>query len=152
MILVAKLALGMASTVVLAGVYTFREGVIRVDVDEHREGGSHVHLWVPAAAVPMALHLVPKQNFNHIPKEANNFLPLMEIVTTELRKYPNTAFVEVDDGEQHVKVATVGTKIQIDIVSPEENVHVAVPLSTINNVAHQLAASSRDRVPDGPGI
>jgi hypothetical protein len=150
MILAAKFALGMASTVVLAGVYTFREGVIRVEVDEHRDGGSHLHVWVPAAAVPMALHFVPKQNFQHLPKEANYCLPLLQIVTAELQKYPDTTFVEVEDGEEHVKVSTVGRKIQIDVVSPEENVHVAVPLSTINDVAHQIADSNR--ATDGPGI
>jgi len=52
MVIIAKIALGMASTVALATVYTFREGIIRVDVDEFRDGGSHVHFWVPAAAVP----------------------------------------------------------------------------------------------------
>ena len=139
MILAAKFALGMASTIVFAGIYTFREGVIRVDVDEHRDGGSHVHFWVPAAAVPMALHFVPKQNFQRLPKEANDCLPLLQIVTAELRKYPDITFVDVEDGDEHVRVATVGSKIQIDVVSSEENVHVAVPLSTVNDVAHQLA-------------
>ena len=152
MILAAKFALGMASTVVLAGVYTFREGVIRVDVDEHRDGGSHIHFWVPAATVPMALHFVPRQNFQHLPKDANDCLPLLQIVTTELRKYPDTTFVDVEDGAEHVKVATVGHKIQIDVVSPDENVHIAVPLSTVNDVAHQLADRARDRATDGPGI
>ena len=152
MILAAKLALGMASTIVLAGAYTLREGVIRVDVDEHRDGGSHVHFWVPAAAVPMALHLVPNRHFHQIPKEANDALPILQIATTELRKFPNTTFVEVDDGDEHVKVATVDGKIQVDVVSPDENVHVAVPLSTVNDIAHQLADKSRDRAADGPGI
>ena len=54
MLFLAKAALGLGGTIVLAGAYTFHEGVIRVDVDESREGGSHVHMWVPAAAVPMA--------------------------------------------------------------------------------------------------
>ena len=36
MIILAKCALALASTVVVAGVYTFREGLIKVDVDEHR--------------------------------------------------------------------------------------------------------------------
>jgi hypothetical protein len=152
MILAAKLALGMVSTVVVAGVYTFREGVIRVDVDEFRDSGSHVHFWVPAATVPMALHFVPRQNFRRLPKEANDCLPLLQIVTTELRKYPDSTFVDVEDGDEHVKVATVGHKIQIDVVSPEENVHVAVPLSTVNDIAHQLADRPRDSATDGPGI
>jgi len=57
MMLLAKAALGLGGTIVLAGTYTMREGVIRIDIDEFRSGGSHVHMWVPAAAVPMAMHL-----------------------------------------------------------------------------------------------
>ena len=145
MIILAKCALALTSTIVVAGVYTFHEGVIRVDVDEHRDGGSHVHFWVPAAAVPMAMHFVPKRHFREIPAEASECLPLLRIVTSELRHYPNTTFVDVQDGNDHVRVATNGSKIQIDVVNDEENVHVAVPLSTINDVANQLAA-------DAPGV
>src|SRR4029077_14767188 len=65
MILLAKVALGFGTTLAVAGAYTFREGVLRVDVDEFREGGSHVHMWVPAAVVPMALHVVPKHHLHH---------------------------------------------------------------------------------------
>lgn len=142
MLIAAKLALGFASTIVFAGVYTFREGVIRVDVDEHHSGGSHVHFWVPAAAVPMAMHLVPKRHFRELPPEAAECLPLVRSVTTELSHYPDTTFVDVRDDHEHVRVATVGTKLQIDVVSLEQNVHVAVPLSTVNDVANQLAANA----------
>ena len=143
--ILAKLALGFASTIVVASVYTFREGTIRVDVDEHRDGGSHVHFWVPAATVPMAMHFVPKQHLREASQHASEYMPLVEIVTTELRKYPDTTFVDVEDGKDHVRIATAGNKLQIDVVNDEENVHVAVPLSTVNDVAHQLAA-------DAPGI
>ena len=143
--IVAKLALGFASTIVFASVYTFREGVIRVDVDEHRDGGSHVHFWVPAAAVPMAMRFVPKQHLREASQHASEYMPLVEVVTSELRKYPDTIFVEVENGKDHVRVSTVGTKLRIDVVNDEENVHVAVPLSTVNAVAHQLTA-------DAPGI
>jgi hypothetical protein len=142
MIILAKCALALTSTVVVAGVYTFHEGVIKVDVDEHRDGGSHVHFWVPAAAVPMALHFVPKRRFREMPAEASECLPLLRIVTSELRRYPNTTFVDVQNGQDHVRVATDGTKIRIDMVNDEENVHVAVPLSTVNDVANQLAAGA----------
>jgi hypothetical protein len=145
MIILAKCALALTSTIVVAGVYTFREGVIKIDVDEHRDGGSHVHFWVPAAAVPMAMHFVPKRHFHNIPAEASECLPLLRIVTSELRRYPDTTFVDVQDGRDHVRVATVGSKIQIDVVNDEENVHVAVPLSTVSDVANQLAA-------DAPGV
>jgi hypothetical protein len=145
MIILAKCALALTSTIAFAGVYIFHQGVIKVDVDEHRDGGSHVHFWVPAAAVPMALHFVPKRRFREMPAEASECLPLLRIVTSELRRYPNTTFVDVQDGRDHVRVATVGSKIQIDVVNDEENVHVAVPLSTVNDVANQLAA-------DAPGV
>lgn len=137
--IIAKLALGLASTMVFATVYTFREGVIRVQVDEHREGGSHVHLWVPAAAVPMAMHFVPKEHLREASAKASQFMPLVHVVTTELRRYPDTTFVEVQDGTDHVRVATAGRKLQIDVVGDDENVHVAVPLSTVDDVAQQLA-------------
>jgi len=139
MMILAKVGLGLASTVVFATVYTFREGVIRVDVDEFRDGGSHVHFWAPAAAVPMAMHFVPKQHLRGASARANECLPLIQTLTAEMRKYPDTTFVEVEDGEEHVKISTIGRKIQIDVDGPEEKVHVAVPLSTINDVAEQLA-------------
>jgi hypothetical protein len=145
MIILAKCALALTSTIVVAGVYTFHEGVIKVDVDESRSGGPLVRFWVPAAAVPMAMHLVPKHHFQEIPAEASECLPLLKIVTSELRRYPDTTFVDVQDGRDHVRVATVGSKIQIDVVNSEENVHIAVPLSTVNDVANQLAA-------DAPGV
>jgi hypothetical protein len=141
MMILAKIGLGVASTMVFATVYTFREGVIRVDVDEFRDGGSHVHLWVPAAAVPMAMHFVPKDKMREASAHANEFLPVVQALTSELRKYPNTTFVEVVDGDDHVKVLSTGSKIQIDVDTPEEKVHVAVPLATINDVSEQLAAN-----------
>jgi hypothetical protein len=85
------------------------------------------------------MHFVPKEHLREASSHASEFLPLVQIVTKELRRYPNTTFVEVEDGADHVRVSTVGTKLQIDVVNPEENVHIAVPLSTVNDVAAQLA-------------
>jgi hypothetical protein len=140
MMILAKLALGTATTLMVAGVYTFREGTVRVDVDEHREGGAHVHVWAPAAIVPMALHFVPDSQLRDVTDHCHEWAPLARIAAKELRKYPNTTFVEVEDGKQHVKVSTVGTKIQVDVTGPEENVHVAVPLAMIDDVIAQIAA------------
>jgi hypothetical protein len=140
MMILAKLALGTASTLMVAGVYTFREGTIRVDVDEHRAGGAHVHVWAPAAIVPMALHFVPDAKLRDVTDHCDEWAPLARIAAKELRNYPNTTFVEVEDGEQHVKVSTVGTKIQVDVTGPEENVHVTVPLAMVEDAIAQIAA------------
>jgi len=140
--ILAKLALGTATTLVFATVYTFREGTIRVDVDEHHEGGSHVHVWAPAAVVPMALHFVPDDKLRQAAERTWEFEPLVKALTKELGRYPNTTFVEVQDGEQHVRVSTVGSKIRVDVQGPEEDVHVAVPLDTISDVLEQIAGRS----------
>lgn len=140
MMILAKLALGTASTLMIAGVYTFREGTVRVDVDEHGVGGSHVHVWAPAAVVPMALHFVPDDKIREVTDHCNEWAPLARIAAKELAKYPNTTFVEVESDDEHVKVSTVGSKIQVDVTGPEENVHVTVPLAMIDDVIAQIAA------------
>jgi len=138
MMLLAKAALGLGGTLVLAGAYTFHEGVIRVDVDEYRSGGSHVHLWVPAAAVPMAMHFVPGEHLRHASEQAREALPVLHAIVKELKKYPDADFVEVVDHAQHVHVRTLGGKLQIDVDAPDEKVHVLCPLSAIEDVAGQL--------------
>jgi hypothetical protein len=40
MMLLAKAALGIGGTLAAAGAYTFHQGVLRIDVDEYRAGGS----------------------------------------------------------------------------------------------------------------
>src|SRR5882757_5513890 len=113
--ILAKLALGAVGTLAFATVYTFREGTIKIDVDEHRPGGSHVHFWVPAAAVPAALHFVPDDKLQEAVDRAHDALPLVKIVAEELEKYPNADFVQVDSEDEHVKVAVPVSTIQ-DII------------------------------------
>ena len=142
MMLLAKAALGIGGTLVLAGAYTFREGVIRVDVDESRAGGSHIHMWVPAAVVPMTMHFVPKHHLKDAAEQAREFLPVVHALFKELKIFPETDFVEVKDDNEHVQIRTRAGKLQIDVDSPDENVHLLVPLSTLDDVVDELEASA----------
>jgi len=139
MIMLAKVALGFGGTIVLAGAYTFRQGVFRVDVDEARPNGSHVHVWIPAAVIPMAVHLVPREQLRCAGEQAGKWMPLAHAVSKELEKYPNVDFVEIQDGNQHVLVRTHNGKLQIDVDAPDEQVHVLCPIATIEDVTAQLA-------------
>jgi len=143
MMILAKLALGAAGTLAVATVYTFREGTIRVDVDEHRSGGSHVHLWVPAALVPAAMHFVPDDKLQEAAAHAHEALPIVKIVAKELGNYPNAEFVQVDSAEEHVKVSVRNGKVYVDVQDHGDEVHVAVPVSTIEDVIENI--SERDR-------
>ena len=133
----AKIALGFFGTVALAGAYTFHEGVLRVDEDHH--DGRHVHIWVPAAIVPMAMHVIPNRHFDHA-AEAAQWVPTLHAVLKELKKYPEAQLVEVEDDRQHVRIRTHQGKLLIDVSEPGEDVHVACPLATIEDVASQLEA------------
>jgi hypothetical protein len=136
--LLAKIALGLASTVAFAAIYTFREGVIRVDVDEFRAGGSHVHLWVPAAAVPIALHCTPRNHLENAAVKIQPWIPTIRQLAKELEKYPEANLIEVVDGTDHVQIRTHAGKLQIDVHEPGETVHVAVPIATLEDISGQL--------------
>ncbi len=138
MVLLAKAALGLGGTLVLAGAYTMREGVIRIDVDEYRSGGSHVHMWVPAAAISMVMHFVPEKCLHNATHQAREAMPILHALVKELKKYPDAEFVEIDDKSEHVRMHTHGGKLQIDVDAPDQKVHVLCPLSTIEDVTSQL--------------
>ena len=140
--LLAKAALGFAGTIVLAGAYTFHEGVFRVDVDEDRPSGSHVHFWLPAAIIPNAMRLVPREHLEEGARQAAQWTPLIHAVTKELKKYPNLDLVEVRDSSQHVQIRTHNGKLQIDVDEPGERVHVVCPLSTLDQVFSELGSLS----------
>lgn len=137
MVLLAKIGLGFGAGVLMLGAYTFREGVIRVDADEMRANGSHVHFWAPAALVPMVMRFVPERDFR-CAGNAAEFMPVLHEVAKELVKYPEATLVEVQDGEQHAVVRTHGGSLTIDVDSPDEHVHVKCPLAMIDDVAREL--------------
>jgi hypothetical protein len=142
MMLLAKVAIGVGTSLVAAGAYTMREGVIRVDVDEHRSGGSHVHFWVPAAAVPMALHFAPSRDLQRAAMQAGPYMQTVRTLTKELEKYPEATFVEVQGPDQHVRVQTHNGKLQIDVQDNGDAVHVLCPLSVIRDVSSELESYS----------
>jgi hypothetical protein len=141
--LLAKLALGFGGTLVLAGAYTFHEGVMRIDQDQ--VNGQHLHVWVPAAGVPLAMRAVPRRYLEHAAGQAAPWLPTVRAMTKELRKYPDAEFVEVDDAAQHVRIRTQGGKLLIDVDETDEKVHVTCPLATLEDVASELER-------DAPGV
>jgi len=138
MIFLAKAALGFGVTIAVVGAYVFHEGVIRVDVDENRAGGNHVHVWVPATTVSLGLRCVPRDRLEEAASKAQPFLPLLREISKELEKYPNAELVDVKDASDHVRVAIVDGRLQIDAVNEDQVVHVRVPAAAIRDVADRL--------------
>jgi hypothetical protein len=138
MLFLAKAALGLGAMLAVTGAYIFHEGVIRVDVDENRGGGSHVHFWVPATVVPMGLHVVSHQKLEQVASQARPFLPALREVSKELKKYPNAELVDVRDNTDHVRITVRDGRLYIDEVSAMDKIHVSFPVETISEVADRL--------------
>jgi hypothetical protein len=142
MLFLAKAVLGLSATLAMSAVYVFHEGVIKIDVDEYRGGGSHVHVWAPATTVNIAMYVVPRRHLEKAAARVQPYLPALRELAKELKKYPNAQLVDVKDANEHVQVALVDGRIQIDVVDPEEDIHVRVPLETLEDVSDRLEANS----------
>ena len=90
----------------------------------------------------MAMHMVPSRHFRHMGEEAQRFMPLLHVIAKELDRYPEAEFVEIQDGPQHARVRTHNGSLLVDVDEPDEHVHVACPLVTIDDIATQLASSA----------
>lgn len=138
MLLLAKIAMGAGATLALAGAWVFHEGVIRVDVDEGRAGGSHVHFWVPATTVSMGLRVTPRHYLQHAAEQSHEYLPVLREVSKELEKYPNAELVDVRDASDHVHLAMRNGRLYLDAVTDTDHVHISFPAETLRDIADRL--------------
>ncbi len=138
--MLAKVMLPVLGAVALAGAYVVEEGAVRVAVDEQKPGGTHLHLLVPAALVPMGMKLVPKENLREAAVQVRPWLPTIEAASQELARLPDSDLVEVRDAREYVRITKRGALLVIDVQSADETVHVSFPLRTVTGVARQLAS------------
>jgi hypothetical protein len=86
----------------------------------------------------MAMHFVPSKHMRHASEQAREALPILHAFVKELKKYPDAEFVQIDDNDQHVRMRTHQGKLQIDVDTPDQKVHVLCPLSAIKDITSQL--------------
>lgn len=138
MLLLAKAALGVGATLALTTAYVFHEGVIRVDVDENRSGGSHIHFWVPATTVSAGLCLTPRHYLQQAAAQSRPYLPALREIAKELKKYPNAELLDVRDPHDHVRITVQNGKLYLDAITDTDNVHIRFPTETLSDVADRL--------------
>lgn len=139
MLILAKIGLGITGALALTAAYTLHEGLVRVSVDEHRANGDHVHLFVPAALIPVAMRLAPRDAMQDAARQARPWLPAIQSIARELRKFPDAELVEVRDADEHVVIRTENGTLLIDVESPNETVYVACPLATIEDISEEMS-------------
>jgi hypothetical protein len=144
MIVLGKVALGIAG-VAAAGVGLIcSEGMIEVNVVERQPEAHHVYVLAPAAVVPMAVHFIPSHEFGHASAELQPWMPTIRAALDQLREVDDVTLVDVTEPGQHVVVAKKGGSVVVDVNDRDETVHVSAPIRAISSTIEQVAAASHD--------
>lgn len=140
LVVAASLPFVVMAAVLLGVTAAFGTGMVRVYVDEKKPGGEHVHILVPAALVPVALHFVPDEKLRTASAGIQPWLPAVRAASEELARCPDGLLVEVSDGGERVSIIKLSGSLIIDVHSEKETVHVSLPLSVVSSVASRLEA------------
>ena len=142
MILIGKIALGLAGTVVMGAGLLCSEGFVNVNVVEKHPQGHHIHVIAPAIIAPIAMHFAPKKDTAQASAQIRPWLPVIRAGLDSLRECDDVVFVEVKDPQEHVRVAKQGGSIVVDVDDEGETVHVSTPIRAISSTIEELAATS----------
>lgn len=145
MLLIGKIFLGAAGTVVAMGAVISSEGFVNVKVHEKKPDGVHLHIIAPVLLMNAGLQFVPRQHLREASEQIQPWLPVIDAAVQGLKESDDVDLVEVTQEDQHVKVATSGGALVVDVTDPENDVHVSLPLNEINRVVHEIAAAGPTR-------
>ena len=137
----ASALLGLLGVSALAGAgVVYQYGVVKVYVEEKRPGGERIRLWVPGVLAPVALKLVPDEELR-LPPEARQWMPALRAASEELARVEDFTLVEVREPGERVTIVKRHGALVIDVVSPDETVHISLPLRVVVSVAQELESA-----------
>jgi hypothetical protein len=144
MILLGKVALGIAGAAVAGLGLICSEGMIEVKVVERQPEVQHVYVLAPAALIPMAVHFIPSHNFGCASAKLHPWMPTIRAALDQLREVDDVTLVDVTEPGQHVIVAKQGGSVVVDVNDHDETVHVSAPIRAISSTIEQVATESHD--------
>ncbi len=136
--LIGKVLLGAT----LATVVVMKDGMIEVNVQEHRTNGDHFHLYVPATVATWGVHLAPQERLKEHLRQSKEHLAIAHAALRELEKAPDAVLVEVESAAEHVRVAIHSGSFLVDVNDPGETVHVSVPIRAARRVVEDLESEA----------
>jgi hypothetical protein len=142
MILLGKIALGMAGTALAGAGILCSEGMVQVKVIENQPEGHHINLIAPALLCPIAAHFLPRRELANASRGIQPWLPVVRAALDGLRDEGDVVLVEVKERNERVEVAKSGGSIVVDVDDPDETVHVSTPIRAISSTVEQLAAAT----------
>lgn len=147
MILLGKLAIGLAGTALAGAGLLCSEGMIVVNVVEKAPERHHIFVPAPAILVPIGMHFAPKEKLAQASREIRPYLPTIRAAIEALRESEDMTFVEVKEPGQHVRVAKSGGSIVVDVDDEENTVHVSTPIRVMSSTIEELAAADSNNQP-----
>lgn len=141
MILLGKIALGLAGTAFVGAGLLCSEGFVQVKVEQKEPEGHHINIVAPAALGPIAARCIPARNLEDASRQLRPWLPVIDTSLEALRQTDDIVLVEVTEPGQHVRVSKVGGSIVVDVNDPNETVHVSAPLRAIQGTVDDIAAA-----------
>ena len=142
MILLGKIALGMASVGLAGAGVLCSEGVVHLKVIEKEPQGVHINLVAPALLAPIAMHLAPRRELAQAAGRIEPYTPVIRAALEGLRETDDVTLVEVKEPGEHVKISKLGGSIIVDVDDEGETVHVSAPIRAISSTVEQLAAAT----------
>jgi hypothetical protein len=136
--LIGKVLLGAT----LATLVVMKDGIIEVNVQEHRPNGDHIHLYVPATVATWGVHLAPEERLKEHLRQSKEHLAIARAALKELEKLPDAVLVEVESPKEHVRVATHSGSFVVDVNDPGETVHVSLPIRAARKVVEDLESEA----------
>jgi hypothetical protein len=123
---------------VVAGAAVMGGGTLRVEVREKGVNGTHVFLPVPVNLVRIGMNFVPERELDEARAELEPWMPAVRAILLELANGPDGTLVEVEDGAETVHIVKRGGELIIDVDTPDETVHLAVPLMGVGSLIDQF--------------
>ena len=142
MVLLGKVALGIAGTALAGAGLICSEGMIEVNVVEKQPEAHHVYVLAPAMLVPMTMHFIPSRKLGRAASEIKPWMPTIRAALEQLRAGEDVTLVEVREPGQHVLVAKSGGAVVVDVTDKDDIVHVSAPIRAIESTVEQVAAAS----------
>jgi hypothetical protein len=127
--------------VLLVGAALAYGGVTSVHIQDRSEG-FRLYLPLPSvlveAGVLTVTLVVPERELLEVRAEIGNWGPLLEEVARTLEECPDVILVEVEDGDERVRVVKRGRSLRVEVDEPDLHVRVSVPARTVRRTVQRL--------------
>jgi hypothetical protein len=122
----------LVTPIFVLGATVAATGVVSVKVHENSADGANLYIPVPALlfdlAVLAAPVVIPERELADIRREIAPFRQGLKAFAEELENMPSGVLVEVQNGDEQVKITKEWRTLRIEVQSDDADVSISVPV------------------------